>query len=82
MTCLQTLDGRQIKEENDGEFKMGPYAEWVDLPNIRVKPFVDGNKTVKLCGPKNDKENKLESYSNIVCGKCISTYPKGVNSFL
>jgi hypothetical protein len=65
------------KGPNDEKLKRGPYQDWTGLPNIKVLPFTQGGRVVKLLGPVNDRTNKSECHGEVACGKAISTYPRG-----
>ncbi|KAL6075938.1 TipA [Balamuthia mandrillaris] len=70
-------------------FPVGPYKEWVRLPEIKVKGLDNASakgreekaqqqpqrQPVLVCGPKDDLSHTLETFQDVAAGQSISTYP-------
>ncbi|KAL6066075.1 TipA [Balamuthia mandrillaris] len=56
--------------------KMGPYKEWIFLPDIKVKGALKADGEA-INGPVDDLTNQMETVHNVASGLAISSYPKG-----
>ncbi|KAL6049345.1 hypothetical protein QOT17_020498, partial [Balamuthia mandrillaris] len=61
--------------------KMGPYKEWIFLPDIKVKGALKADGEA-INGPVDDLTNQMETVHNVASGLAISSYPKGVSASL
>jgi len=65
-------------EKSKNVLKIGPYKDWISLPNIRVKDFINTGICEKLYAPKGVESEKVQICKSVAFAKTTSTYPKGL----
>eukprot|EP01088_Endostelium_zonatum_P009520 TRINITY_DN2276_c0_g1_i1.p1 TRINITY_DN2276_c0_g1~~TRINITY_DN2276_c0_g1_i1.p1 ORF type:complete len:661 (-),score=151.11 TRINITY_DN2276_c0_g1_i1:261-2243(-) len=79
----QNQNGQNANNTKNGEvkkntFKIGPYKDWISLPNVRVKDFINTGICERLYANRGTESEKMQHIKTAAFAKSTSTYPKGL----